>query len=107
MNQKSFELWKKRIADRKDSGLKVTDWCEKNGLSKDSYYYWLKRIEVATQKADAPMPVFIEVEPTYITPRQTVISDLQIKWIDINLTINNSDSAKLAAEFISQLQKLC
>jgi hypothetical protein len=34
MNQKSLELWKHRIADRKVSDLKVTDWCEKNNLTK-------------------------------------------------------------------------
>lgn len=107
MKQKSLELWKERIADRKASGLKITDWCEKNGLTKNAYYYWQKRIEVATQKEETPMAVFVEVEPTYITPKQTMISELQIKWNDINLTIKNSDSAKLAAEFISQLQKLC
>ena len=30
MNEKSLELWKHRIADRKTSGLNVTDWCKKN-----------------------------------------------------------------------------
>jgi hypothetical protein len=107
MNQKSLEIWKHRIADKKASGLNVTDWCEKNSLTKHAYYYWLKRIEATTQKPDAPMPVFVEIEPTYISPRQTVKSDLQITWKDINLTISDSNNAKLAAEFISQLQKLC
>lgn len=107
MNQKSLEIWKHRIADKKASGLKVTDWCEKNNLTKHAYYYWLKRIEATTQKPDEPKPVFVEIEPTYITPKQTVKSELQIIWNDINLTISDSNNAKLAAEFISQLQKLC
>ena len=29
MNQASLELWKKRIDDRKSSGLNVNDWCKK------------------------------------------------------------------------------
>lgn len=87
--------------------MKVADWCEKNNLSKNAYYYWLKRIKATKENTDAPMPVFVEIEPTYVNSLQTVKSDLQITWNDINLIIGNSDNAKLAAEFIYQLQKLC
>lgn len=107
MNQKSLEFWKHRIADRKASGLNVTDWCKKNNLTKHAYYYWLKRIEANAQDTDTSIPVFAEIKPTYITQRKNVKSDLQITWNDVNLTITDSDTAKLAAEFISQLQKLC
>lgn len=107
MNQKSLELWNHRIADRKASGLNVTDWCEKNNLRKNAYYYWLKQIEANEQNNDTSMPIFVEIEPAGITQRKTVKSDLQISWNDVNLTICDSDTAKLAAEFISQLQKLC
>lgn len=107
MNQKSLELWKQRIADRKASCMKVTDWCQKNNLSKHAYYYWLKRIEATTQKTDASMPVFAEIDSTCITSRENVKSYLQISWNNINLTISDSKNAKLAAEFIRQLQKLC
>ena len=34
MNQVSLETWRKRIADQKANGLKVTAWYEKNNLSK-------------------------------------------------------------------------
>lgn len=107
MNQKSLELWKHRITDRKTSGLNVTDWCKKNNLTKHAYYYWLRRIEVNTQDSDTSMPIFAEIETTYITQRKNVKSDLRITWKDVNLTITDSDTANLAAEFISQLQKLC
>ncbi len=109
MNQKSLELWKQRIADRKGSGLNVTDWCEKNNLTKHAYYYWWKRVEadVQKQKSDASMPMFEEIKPTYIAPNKNVKLDLQVTWNDINLTISDSDTAKLAAEFIRQLQCLC
>ncbi len=107
MNQKSLELWNKRIADRKGSGLNVTDWCEKNNLTKHAYYYWWKRVEADVQKTDASIPKFVEVESAYITPKNTMKLDLQVNWNDINLTISDSDTAKLAAEFIRQLQSLC
>ncbi len=107
MNQKSLELWKHRIADKKTSGLNVTDWCEKNNLTKHAYYYWMKRIEATEQMTDASLPMFVEIEPAYVAPKKTVKLDLQVTWNDINLTISDSDTAKLAAEFIRQLQCLC
>jgi len=107
MNQKSLEIWKQRIADKKASGLNVTDWCYKNNLSKHAFYYWMKRVKVDIQKSDVSLPVFAEVEPEHISPEKVVKSGLQITWHDINLTVSDSDTAKLAAEFISRLQNLC
>ncbi len=107
MNLKSLELWQHRIADRKTSGLNVTDWCKENNLSKHAYYYWLKRIEVNALNTDTSMPIFAEIESSTITQTRSMKSDLQITWKDVNITISDSDTVKLAAEFITQLQKLC
>lgn len=107
MNHKSLELWKQRIADRKASGLKVSDWCDKNNLTKHAYYYWMKRMKEDIQRSDAPMPVFVEVEPEHASQEKGVKSGLQITWHDINLTVSDTGTAKLAAEFIKQLQNLC
>jgi transposase-like protein len=107
MNQKSQEIWKQRIADRKSSGLSVADWCKKNNLTKHAYYYWWKRVESTVQNSEASIPIFIEIKPEYIEPLKAVKLVLPITWNDINFTVTDSDTAKLAAEFISQLQKLC
>lgn len=107
MNQNSLELWKERIADKKNSGLNVTDWCEKKNVTKHAYYYWMKRVKDDIQKSDVLIPVFAEVEPEHTSPEKGMKSDLQITWHDINFTVRDSDTAKLAAEFIKQLQNLC
>jgi hypothetical protein len=64
-------------------------------------------VEADVQKSDASMPMFVEIEPAYIAPKKNVKLDLRVTWNDINLTISDSDTAKLAAEFIRQLQYLC
>jgi len=107
MNQKPLELWKQRISDRKASGLNVTDWCGKNNLTKHAYYYWMKRVKDDIQRSDVSIPVFAEVEPEHTLPEKAMKSGLHITWHDINFTISDSGTAKLAAEFIKQLQSLC
>lgn len=108
MNQASLELWKKRVDDRKTSGLNVSDWCEKNHLTKHAYYYWKKRIELAEQgETDTNNTLlFAEFTPS---PKLTEKDQeaLQISWNDLKISITNTETAKLAAEFITQLQKRC
>jgi hypothetical protein len=40
------EQWEKLIADCQSSGLKVEEWCNKNNISRNSYYYWLRKIRI-------------------------------------------------------------
>lgn len=39
-----LQRWKLLIEDRVKSGMKVRDWCEANGVTKDTYYYWLAKL---------------------------------------------------------------
>lgn len=40
-----IERWKLLIADRAQSKLKLMDWCESQGITKDAYYYWLHKLQ--------------------------------------------------------------
>lgn len=44
-------LWKNRFTDRKASGLKVEEWCEKNNVSRHAYYYWYRKVQAVPQHA--------------------------------------------------------
>ena len=44
--------WAGIIKDCKASGLKVDDYCSQHNLSRDAYYYWLRKVkEAALQQA--------------------------------------------------------
>jgi len=51
--QLSLQQWSAIIEDRIVSGLKVDEYCEKNGISRNSYFYWLRKIreEMAVSSA--------------------------------------------------------
>lgn len=38
--QKKLAVWSKRITDCRSSGISVSAWCERNGISPSSYYKW-------------------------------------------------------------------
>lgn len=108
MNQTSLKLWRKRITDQRASCLKVTEWCEKNNLSKHAYYYWRKRIESVDGDSleTTKMPVFAELYPT-LRPMDETKNQLQISWKDFRFSMSTADNAELAVEFIRLLKELC
>jgi hypothetical protein len=50
---------------RQSSGLSVKDYCEQHSISKDAYYYWLRKVKEAAltesgfveMKQPDPLPV--------------------------------------------------
>ena len=42
--QLHMQQWAAIIGDRIASGLKIDEYCEKNQLSRNSYFYWLRKI---------------------------------------------------------------
>ena len=40
-----IQQWTEIIQDRSASGLTVDDYCESHGLSRNQYYYWLRKVK--------------------------------------------------------------
>ncbi len=51
LHQAMLNEWVVRIAEQKASGLNVSYLCIQNGLTKDKYFYWKRKIkdELITQ----------------------------------------------------------
>ena len=47
-SQLKFEHWRKLIAECQSSGMTVKQWCAQNEISKDQYYYWLRKVREVT-----------------------------------------------------------
>jgi hypothetical protein len=39
------EAWRARLAAQKQSGVSVKQFCEQQGLTEQSFYYWRKRLQ--------------------------------------------------------------
>lgn len=60
-------LWRKRLASWMASGLKVREFCEREGVTPTAFAHWRK--EIATRDGRAA-PVFV---PVYITPTPAAV----------------------------------
>ena len=54
-----IKRWQYLIKEFKESGMKLNDWCANNGVTKDQYYYWLRKVrlkyyDVAVKQLQTP-----------------------------------------------------
>ena len=64
-----LQNWMVTIRDRQNSGLSVKDYCQQNHISKDAYYYWLRKIKAAALEESG----FVEInQPDYSPAALTV-----------------------------------
>lgn len=66
LHQAMLNEWATRIADQKASGLNVSEWCIRNGLTKDKYFYWKRKIkdELISQVLPEIVPLALPVQPS-------------------------------------------
>lgn len=43
-----LEHWRQLIDECQSSGMQVKQWCLQNNISKDQYYYWLRKVREIT-----------------------------------------------------------
>ena len=116
------EQWKQFILDRQASGLTIDEWCEQHGLSRSTYFVWLRRIRkeacqsVPEPQSTAPVP-FVQIgsetvpstvpdpltEPKSVSPEAAI--HIRLKGADI--TITDGTSPQTIQATLLALNKLC
>ncbi len=82
--------WSTLVQECMSSGLKVKDWCLQNNVSKDTYYYWLRKIREAA--CDSMETSFVRV-PDQCIPSSfytTFSTELTISIGSITINVNAS-----------------
>jgi len=95
-NQVRIREWMELIRERTAGGMTIRDWCEMKGISKNQYYYWLKKIrrkacheiEMHTERLpgvqEDSLPEFAQIN---VIPN----SDAGTSASGISIRINNAD----------------
>ena len=98
-----MKYWAEIIHDRSESGLPVYKYCQEKGLSKNAYFYWLKKIKEAALKSAGVD--FVELD-SFIKPEQgrKTIPDFDTEAIvsvrDINISVNSRTPKNLLASIL-------
>jgi hypothetical protein len=94
--------WASIIKDCRSSGLKVDEYCQQHSLSRDAYYYWLRKVkEASLQQAG-----FVELPApeTRTVPAADFSSQLIIKTNGMEIGINNDTPTELIARILGVIR---
>jgi transposase-like protein len=109
-----IQQWKSIIQDRNNSGMSVNAYCKQNGISRNSYFYWLRIIREETLAQQAPSG-FVELNPqtdsesglSVVTafPTETPeTSQLTLSINGVTLLVTENTSSALLARTIGVLK---
>lgn len=97
--------WAAIIKECKASGQKVDLYCEQHGLSRDAYYYWLRKVKEAALKQAG----FVELSA--LAPEQTPVKTAEketpsfqtqmiIKIKEIEFCVNENSPSELVSRML-------
>lgn len=109
-----IQQWKAIIQDRNNTNLTVDEYCKQNGLSRHSYFYWLRIIrgEALEQSAksgfiELNLPTESESQPhpvTAIPATNPDSSQLILSVCGITIQVTESTSPALLARTIGVIK---
>lgn len=103
----SIRLWENRIQSRKNSGMDVNEWCEKNNITRNAYYYWHRKIKDFNEET---VPVFAEVlleAKSLVSVEKISKPEIIITWKDFSIAVKDMAAVSIAAELLSKLEEQC
>ena len=92
--------WADIIKDCKESGLKVDDYCAQHGLSRNAYFYWLRKVKEAAFTQSRFLEVLQQVELTFCYPSPKLTASVN----EIVLGIDENTPMDLLANVIKFLK---
>lgn len=107
-----LEQWTSIIQERINSGKLVDEWCSENGISRNAYYYWLRKVKLAaSDKAIQEPPQLPKV--VKLTPPVSVCDEhnsgtaiiLRVNGFSIEIQDCASDS--IIEKTLKALRNIC
>ena len=99
-NTYRMERWRQIIQDCQKSGLSNKAYCEQQGLSEKTYYYWLRKLRRAVM--DEAEPQIMKLEPAREEPTEM----LYIRYRGAELTLPAGTDIEAIAAILRSLQQL-
>ena len=103
--QERLENWTARIMACRSSGMTVRAWCQENGLSEKTYYYWQRRLfQTLSEQQAAHETAFAEVTPPRLVCSGNVAVTVRISGAEADI---HSGADAATVETVLRILKSC
>ena len=106
--KENFQLWEHRIKECAQSGMKVDEWCNQNGITKHQYYYWCQLIR--KNKITDQEVTFVDITQSLSNPRNVCKeirkSVFQVSINDLRVEVPNDFDKEALAELMKVLREV-
>lgn len=103
--QERLEHWTARIMACRSSGITVRAWCQGNGLSEKTYYYWQQRLfQTLTEQQTVHETAFSEVTPPQPVCSGNAAVTVRISRVEADI-YNGADASTV--ETVLRILKSC
>ena len=93
-----MQQWMTVFKEKTESGLTVDEYCDQNGISRNAYYYWLRKVRSAALEHAAFVELKVpEAEPATQIPASVFVPQLTIVKNDVAIGINSTTPKELLA----------
>lgn len=103
VKESRIRYWNKVFEDRINSGLKPREHCDLHGITKDQYYYRLRKVREATLNESSIQLVEIREAPV-LSVNTRDKKALTIKIADVVIEVDETTSQSLLADTIRTLR---
>ena len=100
--QVRLQQWAAIVRERKESGLKVDDYCEAHNISRNAYYYWLRKLREAALESQSSR--FVELPVPAAEQAEEKPSLLTISLRDAVIHVDETVSRELLAMTVEVLR---
>jgi len=97
-----MQEWALRVEECRGSGLSIREYCEQQGLSEKTYYYWLRKLRRAAIEAAEPKLVELEPKQTMANP-----GTINVRYRGAELIITEDTTEALLSRVLRVLGELC
>lgn len=102
--QVRIKQWAEIIQDRCNSGMKILDYCASHGITKDQYFYWLRRVKAAAIDANPSLVELPQPDNKLSTIRKPLNDAVMIiNKGNLSISVNANIPSSMLAQLIGCL----
>jgi hypothetical protein len=108
-----LDQWSAIIQECIKSGKPVNEWCTENNVSRDRYYYWLRKVKLAVAQENTEMdtpqtPKIVPLlPPSSVYEANDLKTAIILKVNDIILEIQDCASDAIIERTLKIIKRIC